>query len=91
MTKQELVSEMATELGLTKKKCNETLNTMLEEIVVALEAGNRFIQPGFGTFKPVETKERAGRNPVNGKKMLYPKKIKLKFKASVKLKDEINE
>lgn len=91
MTKQELVSEMATELGLSKKKCNETLNAMLEEIVLALEAGNRFVQPGFGSFKTVETKERIGRNPATGKKMLYPKKIRLKFKASEKLKDEINE
>ena len=48
MTKQELVSEMASELGLSKKKCNETLNAMLEEIVAALEAGNKITQPGFG-------------------------------------------
>lgn len=91
MTKQELVSEMATELGLSKKKCNETLNAMLEEIVLALESGNRFVQPGFGSFKTAETKERIGRNPATRKKMLYPKKIRLKFKASEKLKDEINE
>ncbi len=91
MTKQELVTEMATELGLSKKKCNETLNAMLEEIVLALESGNKFTQPGFGSFKPVETKERVGRNPSNGKKMLYPKKIRLRFRASEKLKDEINE
>lgn len=82
---------MATELGLSKKKCNETLNAMLEEIVLALESGNRFVQPGFGSFKTAETKERIGRNPATGKKMLYPKKIRLKFKASEKLKDEINE
>lgn len=91
MTKQELVSEMATELGLSKKKCNETLNAMLEEIVLALEAGNKFVQPGFGSFKAAEAKERIGRNPATGKKMLYPKKIRLKFKASEKLKDKINE
>ncbi len=91
MTKQELVAEMANELGLSKKKCNETLNTMLEEIVIALENGNKFVQPGFGSFKTVETKERVGRNPATGKKMLYPKKIKMKFKASEKFKDEINE
>lgn len=91
MTKQELVNEMANALGLSKKKCNETLNAMLEEIVLALEAGNKFIQPGFGSLKTAEAKERIGRNPATGKKMLYPKKIKLKFKASEKLKDEINE
>lgn len=91
MTKQELVSEMSQELGITKKQCSETLNVMLEEIVSALEKGNKFTQPGFGSFKPVEVNERVGRNPATGKKMLYPKKIKMKFKASDKLKDDINE
>lgn len=82
---------MAEELGITKKQCNETLNAMLEEIVSSLEAGDKFTQPGFGSFKPVETKERIGRNPATGKKMLYPKKIKMKFKASDAFKDDINE
>lgn len=91
MTKQELINEMAQELNISKKQCNETLNVMLEEIVKALEAGDKFTQPGFGSFKPVETNERLGRNPATGKKMLYPKKIKMKFKPSDSLKDEINE
>lgn len=82
---------MAAELGITKKQCNETLNVMLEEIVRALEAGDKFTQPGFGSFKTTECKERTGRNPATGKKMLYPQKIKMKFKASDILKDEINE
>ena len=37
MTKHELISEMSSELGITKKLCGETLNVMLEEIVRALE------------------------------------------------------
>lgn len=91
MTKQELVSQMAGELGITKKQCNETLNVMLEEIICSLEKGDKFTQPGFGSFKAVECKERIGRNPATGKKMLYPKKIRMKFKASEILKDDINE
>ncbi len=91
MTKQELVSEMAETLKISKKQCKETLNAMLEEIIQALSEGKRFVQPGFGTFKTTETNEHIGRNPITQKKMLYPKKIKLKFKASDKLKGEINE
>lgn len=91
MTKHELISEMSQELGITQKKCNETLNVMIEEIVSALESGSKFVQPGFGTFKTTETKERIGRNLANGKNMLYPKKRKLRFKSSEMLKDEINE
>ena len=68
MTKHELISEMSSELGITKKLCGETLNVMLEEIVRALEMGGRFTQSGFGSFKTVVSKERVGRNPVTGKK-----------------------
>ena len=77
MTKHELVAEMSKELGITQKKCGETLNVLLEEIVRTLETA--------------EVKERTGRNPANGKMMLYPQKRKLRFKASDILKDEINE
>lgn len=91
MTKHELVSEMSRELGITQKKCGETLNVMLEEIVRTLEIGGKYVQPGFGTFKTADVKERVGRNPATGKKMLYPKKRRLRFKVSDVLKDEINE
>ena len=90
MTKQELLNEMSQELGLTKKKTGESLSVMLEEIVSTLESGGKFVQPGFGTFKTCETKEREGINPATGKRMLYPKKIKMRFKPSPNLKDDIN-
>ena len=54
MTKHELVAEMSKELGITQKKCGETLNVLLEEIVRTLEIGGKFVQPGFGTFKTAE-------------------------------------
>lgn len=91
MTKHEMISEMSSELGITKKKCGETLNIMLEEIISTMENGGKFVQPGFGTFKPADSKERVGRNPATGQTMLYPEKRKVRFKASELLKDEINE
>lgn len=91
MTKQELIAEMSRELSLTKKKTSETLNAMIEEISSVLESGGKFVQLGFGTFKTSESKEREGINPATKKRMLYPKKIRLKFKPSRNLKDEINE
>lgn len=91
MTKQEIIAQMSLELGITKKQCNETLNQMLECIVEALEAGKKFCQPGFGTFKTVDYSQRVGINPVSAQKMVYPKKRRLKFKVSEKFKEEINE
>ncbi len=91
MTKQELVNEMSQELGITKKKTAETLGAMIEEIVHTLEDGGKFVQSGFGTFKTAETKEREGVNPATGKRMVYPQKVKMRFKASKNLKEDINE
>lgn len=91
MTKHELVTEMSENLGISKKQCTETLNVMIEEIVSTLEEGGKYTHPGFGTFKTQETKERIGRNPSTGQRVLYPKKIRLRFKTSDKLKGEINE
>ena len=91
MTKQEVVATMSSELGITKKQCGKTLNQMLECIIEALETGKKFMQPGFGTFKTVDTLERVGINPSTGQKMIYPKKRRLKFKSSEKFKDEVNE
>ena len=91
MTKYELVSEMAENLEISKKKCTEAFNVMIEEIVSTLEEGGRFTQNGFGTFKVQETNERVGFNPQTGQKLIYPKKMRVRFKLSPKLKDEINE
>lgn len=91
MTKHDLVNELSAELGITKKLCNETLDVMVEEIVRALETGGKYMQPGFGTFKTADSNPRIRRNPATGRKMLYPKKRRLKFRVSETLKDEINE
>ena len=45
----------------------------------------------FGTFKPVERKERVVREPRTGKKVKIPAKIYPKFSPSPALKDMLNE
>lgn len=90
MTRRDMINEMADELKLERKTCTNVLNAFIEGIVHALETGGKYTQPGFGTFKTAETKERVGRNPATKQKMLYPKKLKIRFKASDILKDELN-
>ncbi len=90
MTKDDFVGEMATGLDLSKSRCRIVFDTMIEEIVRVLETGGKYTHPGFGTFRTADTAAHCGRNPASGKKMLYPKKRRLRFKPSDILKDEIN-
>lgn len=48
---------------------------------------NKITIPGFGTFKSIMKKERMGRNPHTGEKMLIPARRSINFKVSAKLKD----
>ena len=91
MTKQEMIDEMSSKLGITKKQCNETINSLIEETVSAIDRNDKFVQPGFGTFKAVIRDEHVGKNPFDGHTYLFPKKRKIKFRLSPVFKEEINE
>lgn len=91
MTRQELIKELSASAELSRKDCTAVINTMLEEITKTLEKGGKFTQTGFGSFDTAVSKERTGRNPVTGQKMLYPKKRKMKFRPSKTFKDKLNE
>lgn len=91
MNKQELVRELSQTLNLPQKTVRGTLDALLEEVVLILEEGDNYTQTGFGTFRTEVAGERVSYNPALRRKMLFPKKRKLKFRASAKLKDRINE
>lgn len=91
MTKQEMCFQLSQKLGQTQKDTKKTMNAFLEEISCVLEEGKTYSQTGFGSFKTVLLKERIGFNPSKKLKMKYPKKIKMKFKASDLLKNDVNE
>ena len=70
MTKQEIIDEMSSELNITKKQCNETMRTLIEETVSAVDRDDKFIQPGFGSFVAVVRDKHIGKNPFDGHKYL---------------------
>ncbi len=91
MTKQELVRELAERLSLSQKTVKNVVDTTLEEITLILEEDKSYSQTGFGSFKTDLQKGRISYNPAVKKKMLLPKKRKVKFRPSSKLKEQINE
>jgi|FLOH01.1.fsa_nt_gi DNA-binding protein HU-beta len=81
MNKAELVEAVANETGFTKTDTESALNAVLKHI--AKGAKKESVQlVGFGTFKTVARKARAGVNPSTGEKIKIPAKKVFAFKAS---------
>lgn len=89
MTKQELVRNIATKSGLTKKDAEGVLNVVLEEISNALKAGEKVQLIGFGTFETRKRSPRIGRNPQTGETIQIPEMNVPAFRAGNKLKEAV--
>ena len=90
LTKVQLVESICNQIGMTKNRSAEILETCLEIIKSTLESSEDVLISGFGKFCVREKKERRGRNPATGDAMiLAPRKV-VTFKCSGKLKNMIN-
>lgn len=90
LTKAQLVESIHNNIGLTKNKSSEIVETCLEIIKSELESGEDVLISGFGKFCVREKKERKGRNPATGDAMMLAPRRVVTFKCSGKLKDMIN-
>ncbi|MDQ3239138.1 MAG: HU family DNA-binding protein [bacterium] len=63
MTKNDLIDNVAENVGLTKKTSRETVEYILEIIKKTLSSGNKVVLTGFGTFTVRPRKSRKGVNP----------------------------
>jgi DNA-binding protein HU-beta len=69
MNKKELINQIASEAGLTKKAAGKTLDALISSVEETLEAGGKVKLSNFGTFSSVRRKPRNVRNPGTGKLM----------------------
>jgi integration host factor subunit alpha len=89
LTKNDIVTSVH-ELGFTKKKSVEIIETMLEIMKSTLEKGEDVLISGFGKFCVKQKKQRRGRNPATGNDLILKERKVVTFKCSGKLRDEIN-
>jgi integration host factor subunit alpha len=89
LTKNEIVGKIH-ELGFTKKKSVDTVESLLDIIKRSLENGEDVLISGFGKFCVKEKKKRRGRNPATGDDLLLRARKVVTFKCSGKLRDKIN-
>lgn len=89
MTKADLVEEIASSTGLTKKDTALAVDHLIKAVKDALEEGRHIEIRGFGTFKVRQRKARTARNPRTGDPVQLPPRNVAVFKVSKELKDRI--
>ena len=76
LTKADIIESVRTQIGLTKRKSNEIIEILLENIKEALVSGEDVMISNFGKFCVKEKREREGRNPVTGDELtITPRRI----------------
>lgn len=89
ITKSDIVAKVH-ELGFTKNKAVDTVESLLEIIKGALAQGDDVLVSGFGKFCVQEKKKRRGRNPATGSDLILRERRVVTFKCSGKLRNRIN-
>ena len=87
MNKAELVSEVRSKVGLTKKETQNVIDALTEAVGDALCKGEKVTLVGFGTFTVANKKARRGVNPRTRETIQIPAKKVPKFVPGKGLRD----
>ena len=87
LTKSQIATKIAEEVGITKKQAVEVLDLVAQ--MAYKNAKNTFTLPGIGKLVLVNRKARMGRNPATGETIKIPAKRVLKFRVAKAAKDAI--
>jgi integration host factor subunit beta len=91
MTKSELVRALSQILPeLQQRDVELAVNHMLEQMITALEEGERIEIRGFGAFAMRQRPPRIARNPKTGESVDSPAKVVIHFKPGKKMRDRVN-
>ena len=90
MNKNELVSKVAEEAGLTKTDAAKAVDAFVTSVTATLKKGDEVRLVGFGTFSVANRAATTGRNPRTGEPIQIPARRQAKFKAGKGLQDAVN-
>ena len=92
MNKAELAVKLSEKMGLPKKKTEEIIEAMTEQITTELMANNEVTIAGFGTWSARVRASRMGVNPQNPSERIQIPEVRVpKFKAGKTLKDALKK
>ncbi len=89
LTKSDIVAKVH-DLGFTKKKSVDIIETLLETIKSTLAKSDDVLISGFGKFCVKQKNQRRGRNPATGADLILKARKVVTFKCSGKLRKKIN-
>ena len=91
MNKSELIEALAQETQLPLRDASSITNTILEQMIETLAAGESIEIRGFGSFVVKTYESYMGRNPKTGQKINVPPKKLPFFKVGKDLKERVNK
>ncbi len=90
LTRSDLSNSVYKQIGLSLQECNALVDSVFEEVSIALEQGAAVKLSSFGTFDLRKKKQRMGRNPKTGVEVPITSRTVLSFNASNLLKAKVN-
>ena len=87
MNKDDLISKVASTVGLSKTEAAKSVNAVFSNISGSLKNGN---EVRFGTFLVLSRAATTGRNPRTGESIQIPARKVPKFRAGKVLKHTVN-
>ncbi len=91
MTKTQLVSALADEMGSDKKSANTALDALIGIITKEVSGGGAVTLPGVGKIYCRERPARMVRNPATGEQIQKPADKVVKMTIAKALKDSVND
>jgi len=89
MTKRELVADLSTKTGHSKKEVEKFLDAVVTTVTEKVKTGEKVSITSFGTFYLGSIAKRRGRDPQNGKEIIIPDMKIPRFRAGKGLKEQV--
>ncbi len=89
LTKADMAESLFDKLGLNKKEARELVDLFFQELGASLAVGEQIKLSGFGNFYLRDKKERPGRNPRTGEKVLITARRVVTFRPGKKLQARV--
>lgn len=90
LTKAVVINHLNENIGLSKRECQNFLETFIDIVVKQLEDNNDVKIVNFGIFKVKNKSPRIGRNPKTKEEVMISGRTVVRFKASNFLINLIN-
>ncbi|MBI2980730.1 MAG: integration host factor subunit alpha [Deltaproteobacteria bacterium] len=91
MTKAEIVENVYSKIGFSKKESAEVIELVLDTMKETLQRGEKIKISGFGNFVVRKKRPRIGRNPQTGQEIEISARSVLTFRPSQVLKAALNK